>query len=87
MAASLGQNYPNPFSDETRIDFTLDFPSEVEIVVTDVLGRRVDVLVSDRLGIGAHSVRWRPNHIAGGLYYYQLRANSGTITRSMLVLQ
>jgi hypothetical protein len=44
----LGENYSNPFSPVTTIEFGLPEPSDVRLTIYNMLGRRVKVLVDER---------------------------------------
>lgn len=53
----LGQNIPNPFSDQTEICFSLPEDGPVSLKVYDMLGREVLTLVETYLLKGEHSVK------------------------------
>jgi hypothetical protein len=53
----LGENYSNPFSPVTTIEFGLPEPSDVRLTIYNMLGRRVKVLVDERRTAGRHRVR------------------------------
>lgn len=70
----LGQNFPNPFNPDTRIQFVLPAPGRVELVIYDLLGQRVGKLLDNQLlGAGGHSVRLDGSELSAGVYLYQLR--------------
>jgi len=92
IGASLQQNYPNPFNPQTRIDFSLDRPGNVEITVFDLAGRRIATLHQGELGIGDHHVTWNGRTATGspapsGQYRYVLKTAGGQVTRSMVLLK
>ena len=53
----LEQNYPNPFAGETILEYKAQKPAHVRLDVFDVLGRRVETVVSRRYNRGTHQVR------------------------------
>jgi len=55
---ALLQNYPNPFSQNTTIEFTLAEPDVARITVFDLLGRMVAELANGRFGAGTHRLVW-----------------------------
>ena len=64
--------YPNPFGDQVSIPFYLNAPGEVSMTVFDATGRRVSQLVQHQsYSDGFHSVEWRPEGIASGVYFIQ----------------
>ncbi|MBI3192831.1 MAG: T9SS type A sorting domain-containing protein [Ignavibacteriae bacterium] len=91
----LHQNYPNPFNPVTTIKFSVPASSDVNIVVTDVLGREVVTLVSEHFSSGTYQVTWDvpQSGIVSGLYLYKMIATpsdgstSYVETRKMIVLQ
>jgi hypothetical protein len=81
----LGGNLPNPFSDVTRIPFTLEAATQVSLLVSDVTGK---LLVQQDLGTlasGEHSVLFDADQLAAGVYTYTLVAGSDRWSRRMVV--
>jgi len=89
----LSQNYPNPFNSKTMISFSLESPEDVELVVYDLLGRRVATLYSGRANAGRTDISWDTrsssgDDIASGVYYYRLAIRGGeSLTRRMTLLK
>lgn len=84
---SLEQNYLNPFNPSTSISFTIPKGGFVELVVYDILGRKVAVLVSDPFEPGNYKVDFDARNISGGVYFYKLIAGNFTATRKMLLIK
>lgn len=84
---SLKQNYPNPFNPETRIDFTLDTKSEVNLTIYNMLGQEVATLVDEVKAAGNHKVTWSASDVASGVYFYRLTAGDLTLTKKMVLLK
>jgi hypothetical protein len=81
------QNVPNPFKDETRIEFMLDKDGPVSFTVTDQTGR---LLYTERKDYksGMNKILFNSQSVDGtGLLYYQIATDSHTSTRKMIVLQ
>jgi sugar lactone lactonase YvrE len=72
---ALEQNYPNPFNSYTNIRYDLPVASEVELVVYDILGKKVATLVNSYQRAGKHSVKWDASSLSSGLYFYQMNAS------------
>jgi len=81
----LDLNYPNPFTDETRIQFELPTDEFVTLTVFDMTGREVETLVSDQIRAGYHSIRWAPRALASGVYMYRLTAGNYTESKKMIL--
>ncbi|MBK9491460.1 MAG: T9SS type A sorting domain-containing protein [Haliscomenobacter sp.] len=80
----LYQNYPNPFSSETAIGFTVPKRMNAQIRIVDAAGR----LVFQQAGNyekGYNEVKVPEQSLpAQGLYYYQLSTDSFTATKRMI---
>lgn len=70
----LFQNYPNPFNPSTNIKFHIPDKMMVNLVVYDIMGRVVDVLVSQNLEAGTYNITYKNTNLASGIYFYQLTA-------------
>ena len=83
----LSQNYPNPFNEATTIQFTITRAGPVTLRVTDLLGKEVRVLISDRLSPGTHSIAFNAAGWSSGLYFYTLSSSEGNVARKMILLK
>ena len=88
----LAQNYPNPFNPETRIEYTLESPSQVRLEVSNMTGQKVAKLVNENQSAGLHSVQWRGcddsnNLLPSGIYLYKLSTSQTTLTKKMLFVR
>lgn len=83
----LSQNYPNPFNPSTTIDYQLPVGGFVVLEIYDILGRRLERLVSDYESPGAHSVKFDGENLSSGVYFYRLRVNGLSAVRKMLLLR
>lgn len=82
----LYQNYPNPFNPTTTFEFYLSKEENVSIKIFDLLGKEVTTVFTGRKQPGNHKVTWHPLGIAEGIYFYQLKAGTKTLTQKMIIL-
>jgi hypothetical protein len=92
LHASLGQNVPNPFNPETRIDYTLDASAHVMIDVYDAAGALVTQLDDGVEPAGAHAIKWdgrdgRGRSVASGVYFYRLDGMPEAAAKKMVLLK
>ena len=88
---SLKAAYPNPFNPTTTIEYNVLEPSDVSIVVYDMMGREVKTLVNDFVSpsaSGSYSVMWDGTNnanafVATGIYVYRMIANDFVKTQKM----
>jgi hypothetical protein len=76
---ALNQNYPNPFNPLTTIDYQLPERAEVELVIFNILGQKINTLLKGKKEAGYHSQIWNAKDqfgkpVASGLYIYRLEA-------------
>ena len=84
----LFQNYPNPFNPQTKIVYQLAKGGDVHLAVYDALGRIVSVLVQGKQAAGKHSVIFKADHLASGIYFCVLKYNhSGTRIKKIVLLR
>ena len=91
-ALALDQNYPNPFNPRTEIWFGLPSDGRVMLEVYDVMGRRVNTLIDDKLSAGTHQVIWDGKNddgqpVSSGMYFYKLTQGDNVIARKMMMLK
>jgi len=88
----LYQNVPNPFNPTTTIYYDLSENSDVEIIVYDMLGRKIKTLINQHQTAGLKSVVWDSkneynNPVPSGVYLYTISSESFTVTKKMLLLK
>ena len=82
---SLAQNRPNPFNEETHIEFMLKEKMPVQLEVIDLSGRKT-LLLDATKNAGWHEVKVDRSMLgAPGVYIYQLTTPTGTERRKMVL--
>ena len=82
----LAQNWPNPFSDETKIEFSMPETGAASLQILDETGREVWRLDAD-FEAGGHEIELNSTDFAGktGLFVYRLETATGALTRKMSI--
>jgi hypothetical protein len=83
----LDENGENPFNPTTEIRFALPEPTQVRLVVYDVLGRAVATLVDRPMEEGRHRARFDAAGLPSGTYLYRLEAGRFVETRRMTLVK
>jgi hypothetical protein len=84
----LFQNYPNPFNPVTRIRFDISHKQKISLKIYDVLDREVATLVDNILSQGSYEYHFNAGNLAGGVYFYQLKAGNDRLqTRKMILVK
>lgn len=64
----------NPLGSVSTVAFTVGSTGQTDISVYDMSGHLVEVLVSDDLAAGQHSVSWNTEQLASGVYILRFRS-------------
>ena len=88
----LKQNYPNPFNPSTTIYMRVPKGESFTLFIYNVLGERVRMLYAGRGNGDTQSIVWDGKNdtgvrVSSGVYFYQIRSNSFSATKKMLLIQ
>jgi len=87
----LLQNYPNPFNSSTVIEYTVGSDQQpltkVELAVYNLLGQRVETLISEYQSPGRYSVRWNAQNLSGGLYIIRMSDGESVLYKKTLLVK
>jgi arabinogalactan endo-1,4-beta-galactosidase len=79
--------YPNPFNPRTTIDYQLPIPSNLSVVIYDILGREVTRLAEGFQYAGHHNIIWSATNVTSGIYFCRIQAGSFEETKKMILLE
>jgi hypothetical protein len=65
-------NYPNPFTNTTRIVYELPYDGRVSIKLYDLAGKEITEFVNANRKKGQYSIDFSSGKLSGGIYYYKL---------------
>jgi hypothetical protein len=83
---ALTQNAPNPVRNNTNFRFALPEPTEAELAVYDMAGRKVATVFNERLEAGEYNVPYKVS-LAPGVYVYSLTTENDTAARKLVVIR
>lgn len=71
-------NYPNPFNNSTKIEFSVPKKSFVTLEILNINGEKIRTLLNESIPSGNHSVIWngrddRNAIVASGVYFCRLK--------------
>ena len=89
---ALHPNYPNPFNPATLITYDLPAESDIQLVIYDLMGRKVKTLINDVESAGRKTAVWYAtddfgNPVSAGVYLYRLHGGDKTFTRKMILMK
>jgi hypothetical protein len=85
-SVSLGQNYPNPFTRNTSIEYTLPYSEEITLTVYSLAGQKVVTLTEGTQSAGSHQVTFDASQLFDGAYFYSLRTSDGTVKTMRMIV-
>jgi hypothetical protein len=83
-ALTIEPAYPNPFTNETIIYYTLQQPSDVRVEIRDITGKIIYEQFLPNQTMGKHQFRWDANEIASGLYQCTFTTENGHQTQQLI---
>jgi len=87
----VGQNYPNPFSNNTYIDYVIPFKSKVKVEVYSILGQKVANLSDEIQDAGKHTIGWNGTGqdgklLSNGIYFCRISINNYVKTIRLILI-
>ena len=92
----LMNNYPNPFNSSTKIEFTLQQNTQLQINIFNVTGQKIRTLTEGFKEAATHQIVWDGlndfgSPVSGGVYFCRIKAgedqNGFTATKKMVLLK
>ena len=89
---ALHQNYPNPFNPTTTIKYDLPEAQNVQVMIYDIMGRKVRTLVNEFQDIGYRTIQWNATDdygrpVSAGMYVYTIQAGEFRQVKKMVLLK
>ncbi len=87
---NMSQNYPNPFNPSTQFSYTLPESGNIELAIYDITGKMVYKFHDGFQRAGNHNILWtgvdqNQKTVPSGVYLCQLKMESNTITKKMVM--
>ncbi len=81
----LEQNYPNPFADQTTIQFSLPVESDIEFIIMDLTGRKVYEQSLGSKPAGINQIELNAKDFESGTYFYTVKGENFKQTKQMII--
>ena len=78
--------YPNPVSDILYLDFDLNQNEEVQILITDLVGKQITLKKLGSLSAGNHKYQLETASYLRGMYTLSLKTKKGMISKKIVVI-
>jgi len=86
----LKQNFPNPFTDNTNISYTLNQTGNCILTIHNLKGELIQTLVNKKQAPGTYQLEWngintKGKKLAAGIYLYRLSIDNYRMTKSLII--
>ncbi len=81
----LGQNFPNPSSETTQIEYELANSENVIFELIDASGKSVLIVNEGTKSKGKHTIKINAQEIQKGLYFYTLKTENYSLTKKIII--
>ncbi|MCX6152802.1 MAG: T9SS type A sorting domain-containing protein [Candidatus Kapabacteria bacterium] len=87
-----GTNYPNPFSEQTSIEFEIANPGNVGVIIYDNSGNQIQSLICENCSTGKNTLKWdgmdkNHNRVQSGTYFYEVHYGKEILSKKMIVIK
>lgn len=83
----LKQNFPNPFSEKTTIEFTLKQEAQVKLDIHDRLGNKIKEIINEKLSKGTYTYSFSTEGLASDMYLTILTFDGKQISKKMQIVK
>ncbi len=80
----LFQNYPNPLTNRTFIDYQIGEKGPVSLKIYNSQGTVIALLVDEIKTSGRHTAMFETTHLPAGIYFYRMETKNGVSTKRMV---
>ena len=77
---------PNPFIDNTTIQYQLKTPAQITIAVYDAQGKEIKVLVNKRQDAGSYTERFNGKELGAGIYFIKV-SQDGAVKQTLKIVK
>lgn len=82
---TVSQTYPNPANNSTKFNVTLNETSNIDIIITNILGQVIYQTSKANAASGTHTFNLETKNWNNGIYFYTVSTGKNKITKKMIV--
>ncbi|MXV14602.1 S8 family serine peptidase [Hufsiella ginkgonis] len=81
----LSQNFPNPVTEKTTVEFSIPEGGQVSVALYDLVGRKVKTYLNEFLAAGVHTLNISSFDLQNGIYMYKIKYRGEEKALKMMV--
>ncbi len=79
--------YPNPANGNVTVTFNLMNQSDIQIDITDQIGRTIKILASQRMQSGKQKINFNTYDLTDGIYFIRIQSDKQTMNNKLTVIK
>lgn len=80
----LDNPYPNPFNNRSVISFELSSSGNIQLLIYDLLGRKIEVLINEVRAEGKYNFSWNASTLSSGTYIVFLKSETYSESKKVI---
>lgn len=81
----VSNSFPNPFSEKTTVEYTLETASKVAYELVDMAGRSILSVDEGMVAAGGHKIQIDGAGLSNGVYHLNITTSNGQVSRKLVV--
>lgn len=82
---TLGNNFPNPYNNQTQIPIVVPQKSRVRLDVFNSVGSLIQTVVDEEFAVGYYEIPFNAAGLSSGVYFYRMITEQGMRVEKMLL--
>jgi hypothetical protein len=92
VPTKISSVYPNPFSNESRISYSVKNTGPVQINIYNLLGQKVRQISNATKATGSYTTAWdgkddNGNKLSNGIYFVHMQSNDSQDTKKLMMIK
>ncbi|MCD4732348.1 MAG: T9SS type A sorting domain-containing protein [Bacteroidales bacterium] len=87
LSSTILNIFPNPFNSATTIELSTLTDNFISLEVYDITGKKIEILLSEKLSKGNHKFNWNVEGLNEGIYFIRVETNTTSVVRKVIILK
>jgi len=83
----LNNPYPNPFNNRSVISYELSNRGNVQLLIYDMLGRKIETLIDEIHAEGEYNFNWNASSLSSGTYIVFLKSKTSIASKKIILMK
>lgn len=83
----LYQNFPNPFNNQTKINFDITENNFYKLEIYNVLGQKLEMIFNQSFQTGSYSIQYDSQFLSTGIYVFKLSSDESAESKILTIIK